>query len=80
MIDNDGVTYDVSGTQFLTLLSNTWLKDIDVDMGIGNKSNAYDTLEFADAKAAKKVMVKTTVLPISIMIFGILVWLKRRHA
>lgn len=80
MIDNDGVTYDVSGTQYLTIFSNTWLKDIDVDMGIGNKSNAYDTLEFADAKAAKKVMGMTTILPISIMLFGILVWLKRRHA
>lgn len=80
MIDNDKVTYDVSGTQFLTIISNTWLRDIDVDMGIGNKSNAYDTMEFADAEDAKRVMTYTTALPVAIIIFGIIVWLKRRHA
>ena len=80
MIDNDKVTYDVSGTQFLTIISNTWLRDIDINMGIGNKSNAYDTMEFADAEDAKRVMTYTTVLPIAIIIFGIIVWLKRRHA
>ena len=80
MIDNDKVTYDVSGTQFLTIISITWLRDIDINMGIGNKSNAYDTMEFADAEDAKRVMTYTTVLPIAIIIFGIIVWLKRRHA
>lgn len=80
MIDNDKVTYDVSGTQFLTIISNTWLRDIDVDMGIGNKSNAYDTMEFADAEDAKRVMTYTAALPVAIIIFGIIVWLKRRHA
>ena len=91
MIDDSMIIYDdvkktqyvhpyISGTNLLATMSNTWLKDIDVDIGIGNKSNSYDTMEFADASDAKRVMTYTSALPIAIIVFGIIVWLKRRHA
>lgn len=64
----------------LTLFSNTWLYDNDIDMGIGNKATAYDYMEFADEKEAKTVMALTAIFPVSMLIFGVLVWLKRRHA
>lgn len=65
---------------YLVLFSNTWLYDSDIDMGIGNKANAYDTMIFKSAKEAKRVMALTTILPAAIIIFGVLVWLKRRYA
>ena len=49
-------------------------------MGIGNKATAYDYMEFKDEKEAKHVMALTAILPVAILIFGILVWIKRRHA
>jgi len=65
---------------YLVLFSNTWLYDSDIDMGIGNKANAYDTMLFKSEKEAKRVMALTTILPGAIIIFGVLVWLKRRYA
>ena len=65
---------------FLVLFTNTWLYDSDIDMGIGNKANAYDTMVFKSEKEAKRVMARTTILPAAIIIFGVLVWLKRRYA
>ena len=64
----------------LTIFSNTWLYDNDIEMGIGNKATAYDYMEFKDEKEAKHVMALTAILPVAILIFGILVWIKRRHA
>jgi hypothetical protein len=67
-------------TTTLALFSNTWLYDTDIQMGIGNKLTAYDTMNFKDEKEAKRVMGLTTLLPIGLILFGIGVWLKRRHA
>jgi len=64
----------------LALFANTWLFDSDIDMGIGNKANAYDTMTFKDAGEAKHVMAMTAILPVGLILFGVFVWLKRRHA
>ena len=64
----------------LALFANTWLYDSDIDMGIGNKVNAYDTMTFKDADEARHVMAMTAILPVALILFGIIVWLKRRHA
>ncbi len=80
MIDDDTFTTDTSGSQMLVLMSNTWLKDIDVEMGIGYKMDSYDTMVFKDASEAKKTMAATAVFPVAVLVIGILVWLKRRYA
>ena len=49
-------------------------------MGIGNKSNSYDTMHFADAPEAESVLRIFTIVPIVMALIGVAVWLKRRYA
>ena len=79
-IDNDLLNVDVSGTQTLTLFSNTWLYDADVQFGVENKFNSYDKMTFRDAGEAKTVMAVVYVIPLIIAGIGVAVWLKRRHS
>lgn len=72
--------YTVSGTQYLAIFSNTWLYDTDIEMGIGNKSNSYDTMTFADADEAESVLRIFVVIPVCVAVAGVAVWLKRRYA
>ncbi len=71
---------DEYASKTLVTFANTWLYDNDIQMGIGNKVTAYDTMNFKNADEAKRVMGITAILPASILLFGIAVWLKRRHA
>ena len=80
IIDNDMITDSVMATETLALFSNTWLYDSDVEAGIGNKENAYDTLAFSDKKQAESVLGLIIIVPAAIAVIGVLVWLKRRHA
>ncbi len=80
IIDPDCLPNYSIASSTLAIFANTWLYDSNVDMGIGNKANAYDTMVFKNAKEAKRVMALTAILPVSILIFGVLVWLKRRYA
>ena len=77
---NNIVTYNLSGTRNLALFSNTWLYNSDVDMGIGVKSNSYDTMHFDSAEKAESVLRIFTIAPIVIAVMGVAVWLKRRYA
>lgn len=79
-IDNDRVTISIYGTRMLTLFSNTWLSDSDIDMGIGTKSNSYDTMTFEDGKDATRAINLFIVIPIIFALAGVAVWLKRRYA
>ncbi|MCM1132259.1 MAG: GldG family protein [Ruminococcus flavefaciens] len=79
-IDNDRVTISIYGTRMLTLFSNTWLSDSDIDMGIGTKSNSYDTMVFEDGVAASKAIRLFIIVPIIFALAGVAVWLKRRYA
>lgn len=74
------VTDTVTGTRALTLFSNTWLYDSDIDMGIGTKMNSYDTMTFEDGKDASKAINLFIALPIIFALAGVAVWLKRRYA
>lgn len=80
IMDIDMLYYTVSGTQYLAIFSNTWLYDTDIEMGIGNKSNSYDTMTFADADEAESVLRIFVVIPVCVAVVGIAVWLKRRYA
>lgn len=80
MIDIENLTYYVSGTQYLTIFSNTWLYDGDVEMGIGNKVTSYDHMDFENAKDAESVLAMIIIVPIAVAVIGIAVWLKRRYA
>ena len=80
IIDPEYLPKNPLATYYLALFANTWLYDNDIDMGIGSKTNAYDTMTFKDADEAKHVMAMTTILPGALLLFGIFVWLKRRHA
>lgn len=80
VIDNDIIAVTISGTQMLTLFSNTWLYDSDIQFGVGNKFNSYDHMTFKDSKEATTVMVVVYVIPILLAIVGVAVWLKRRHS
>ena len=79
-ISNDRLTYATTGTRMLTLFSNTWLYNSDIDMGIGAKSNSYDTLKFEDAKDASRAIKLFFILPAVFLAAGLAVWLKRRYA
>lgn len=74
------VTTSIYGTRMLTLFSNTWLYDSDIDMGIGSKSNSYDTMTFEDGQDATRAINLFIIVPIIIALIGVAVWLKRRYA
>ncbi|MDE6665174.1 MAG: GldG family protein [Ruminococcus sp.] len=80
IMDIDKVYPTISGTQYLAIFSNTWLYDTDIEMGIGNKSNSYDTMRFPDAPEAESVLRIFTIVPVVIALLGVAVWLKRRYA
>ncbi len=80
MIDNNTLTYATYGTRMLTLFSNTWLYNSDIDMGIGAKSNSYDTLEFKDSNEAARTIRLFFIIPAVFALAGLAVWLKRRYA
>lgn len=80
VMDIDNVYFTISGTQYLSIFTNTWLYDTDVEMGIGNKSNSYDTMHFADAEEAQSVLRIFVIIPIVVAVLGVAVWLKRRYA
>lgn len=79
-ISNDRWTNATTGTRMLTLFSNTWLYNSDIDMGIGAKSNSYDTLTFDDADDAAHTIRLFFILPALFALAGLAVWLKRRYA
>ena len=80
VINSDLVDASVTGTNMLTLFSNTWLYDSDIQFGVGNKFNSYDKITFKDSSEAKKVMAICFIEPIVIALVGVIVWLKRRHS
>ncbi|MBQ9898868.1 MAG: GldG family protein [Ruminococcus sp.] len=78
--DENRVSLYVSGSQYLTIFSNTWLYDGDVEMGIGNKVTSYDHMDFENAKDAESVLAIIIIVPIAVALIGVAVWLKRRYA
>ena len=80
VMDIDKLYPTISGSQYLAIFSNTWLYDTDIEMGIGNKSNSYDTMSFADAQEAESVLRIFVIIPVVVVIIGVGVWLKRRYA
>ncbi len=77
---NDKWTPATTGTRTLALFSNTWLYNSDIDMGIGAKSNTYDTLEFKDSDDASRTIKLFFIIPAAFLAAGLAVWLKRRYA
>ncbi|WP_024861618.1 Gldg family protein [Ruminococcus flavefaciens] len=69
-----------SGTRMLTVFSNTWLYDSEIEFGVGNKINAYDYMKFSDSSDATKTIVALFITPVVIVLFGLAVWLKRRNS
>ena len=80
IIDTDKVSWDISGTQYLVTYLNTWLCDTDVEVGIPNKSNAYDKMEFDTIDKAESVLRIFFIVPAVVALVGVAVWLKRRYA
>ncbi|WP_295087340.1 Gldg family protein [Ruminococcus sp.] len=69
-----------SGTRMLTVFSNTWLYDSEVQFGVGNKINSYDSMIFKDSGDASKVITALYIFPALIACIGVFVWLKRRNS
>ncbi len=80
VIDNERVCITTYGTRVLSLFSNTWLFDSDIDMGIGVKSNSYDTMYFENADEASSVLRIFMIIPVLVAFIGVAVWFKRRYA
>ena len=80
IIDTDKVSWDISGTQYLVTYLNTWLCDTDVEVGVPNKSNAYDKMEFDTIDKAESVLRIFFIVPAVVALVGVAVWLKRRYA
>ncbi|MBR5514498.1 MAG: Gldg family protein [Ruminococcus sp.] len=68
------------GTRRLVQFSNTWLYSSDIDLGIENKFNSYDTMVFADGAEASRTINMFFIIPAVFAVLGLLVWLKRRYA
>lgn len=80
MIDSENLSPSVSGTNMLSLFSNTWLYDTEVNVGVNVKKEAIDNMTFKDADEATTAIAITVIVPICVAIIGVIVWLKRRHA
>ena len=80
MIDGDMLSDSVSATNMLALFSNTWLYDTEVSAGVNIKKEAIDQMTFKDAKEATTAIAITVIVPVCVAIFGVVVWLRRRHA
>ncbi|HPY84242.1 MAG TPA: hypothetical protein PLS20_04280, partial [Ruminococcus flavefaciens] len=80
IIDDNNFTMWTSCSRFLALFSNTWLFDSDIDMGIGNKENSYDTMKFDSAEQATSTIRIFMIIPVVLAVAGVAVWLKRRYA
>lgn len=68
------------GTRRLIQFSNTWLYNSDIDIGIVNKTNSYDTMTFEDGDDASRTIKLFILIPVIFAVLGIAVWLKRRNA
>lgn len=80
MIDGDMLSDSVSATNMLALFSNTWLYDTEVSAGVNIKKEAIDQMTFKDSKEATTAIAITVIVPVCVAIFGVVVWLRRRHA
>lgn len=80
MIDSDMLSDSVSATNMLALFSNTWLYDTEVSAGVNIKKEAIDQMTFKNAKEATTAIAITVIVPICVAVFGVVVWLRRRHA
>ncbi|WP_303825771.1 Gldg family protein [Ruminococcus flavefaciens] len=69
-----------SATRMLTVFSNTWLYDSEIQFGVGNKINAYDYMKFSGSSDATKTIFSLFILPVVIAVIGLAVWLKRRNS
>ncbi len=77
---DDNLHVSSFGTRRLVQFSNTWLYSSDIDLGIQNKFNSYDTMIFADGNAASRTIRMFFLVPAVFAVLGLLVWLKRRYA
>lgn len=77
---DDTLHVPLFGTRRLIMFSNTWLYSTDVDLGIENKFNSYDTMTFADGNEASRTIKMFFIIPIVFAVIGLGVWLKRRYA
>ena len=80
IIDDNNFSMHTAGSRILALFSNTWLFDSDVDMGIGNKENSYDTMKFDSAEQATSTIRIFMIIPVVLAVAGVAVWLKRRNS
>ncbi len=80
MIDSEKLAPSVSGTNMLSLFSNTWLYDTEISAGVDVKKEAIDKMTFKDADEATTAIAITVIVPLCVAIIGVIVWLKRRHA
>ncbi len=80
IIDDNNFSMSTTCSRFLALFSNTWLFDSDIDMGIGNKENSYDTMKFDSAEQATSTIRIFMIIPVVLAVAGVAVWLKRRYA
>lgn len=77
---DDDLTIPTYGTRRLIMFTNTWLYDSNVDLGIQNKFNSYDTMTFEDGKDASRAINMFFIVPAVFALLGLGVWLKRRYA
>ena len=80
VIDPTMNTISLSGSRTLTVFTNTWLYDSEIQFGIGNKINKYDSMLFKDSKDATGVIALLYIAPALIAVVGVIVWLKRRYS
>ena len=80
VIDQNMSTVSLSGSRTLTVFTNTWLYDSEIQFGVGNKINAYDHMIFKDSKDATGTIALLYIAPAILACIGVAVWLKRRYS
>lgn len=86
-IDDDNYTYDTTQDDLnipakLMLAVFTWMydSDLDLDMGIADKEQSYDTIVLNSEAAANTATILFISVPFGVALIGLIVWLKRRYS
>lgn len=65
---------------YLLLSTISWMKSSDVDMGIEDKENVYDTIDFVEQSRATSTIWVFLAVPVVIAVAGLCIWAGRRKA
>lgn len=80
-LDDDHVSQEYFIVPLYLMLSTvTWMEGSDIDMDIDAVTSENDYIALQDESFATGLIVVLTVVPVVILAFGVIVWIKRRNS